>query len=235
MNEMLSVIRSSWTNFLDGLKRFIPDLFAMLLIVIAGWVIGKVASFVVRHALRLIRLDALLEKTGTAELLRKANAPPLGRVVGNITFWLVWTAFLLSGMRTIGFSGTDLLIADLVRLVPRLLLALVIVVVGVAVSNFMWRATLLAAVKAKLESAPLLGSFVRAIAFVATGVTALEQLDIARPVMEATFVVTLGAVMLAGAIAFGLGGRHLARRFLEDKLTRRRGAPSVDAREPPHL
>jgi hypothetical protein len=235
MNEMLSVMRSSWSNFLDLLRRFIPQVFAMLLIVIAGWVIGKVASAFVRYGLHILRLDALLEKTGTAELLRKANAPPLGRMIGKLTFWLVWLAFLLSGMRTVGFSGTDLLIADLVRLVPRVLVAIVILVAGVAISNFLWRATLLAAVNAKLTSAPLLGGFVRAIAFVATGVMALEQLDIARAVMEAAFVIAFGAVMLAAAIAFGLGGRHLARRFLEDKLTPRREASSGEANEPPHL
>lgn len=231
MNDVLSVLRSAWGNFLELLKRFIPQLIAMLLIVIAGWVIAKIASFAIQRLLRLMRLEALLEKAGAAEFLRHARAPAPERIVAKAVFWIVWLAFLLSGMHALGLSGTDLLIADLVRLVPRLLIATAIALMGVALSNFVWRATLLAAVNAQLPSARLIGGFVRTVLLFATAAMALEQLDVARQVVHAAFMVSFGAVMLAGAIAFGLGGRGLARRFLEEKLARK----PVNPDEPPHV
>jgi hypothetical protein len=231
MDDVLSVLRSAWSNFLELLKRFIPQLIAMLLIVVVGFLIAKIASFTVQRLLRLVRFEALLEKAGAASLLRQARAPAPERIVAKAVFWIVWLAFLLSGMHALGFAGTDLLVADLVRLVPRLLIATAIVLVGVALSNFLWRATLLAAVNARLPSARLIGGFVRAVLLFATAAMALEQLDVARQVVHAAFMTAFGAVMLAGAIAFGLGGRSLARRFLEEKLARKPDEPEG----PPHV
>lgn len=234
MDDVVSVLRSAWGNFLELLKRFIPQLIAMLLIVLAGWVIAKLASLVVQRLLRLMRFESLLEKAGATALLRHTHAPAPERIVGKAVFWIVWLAFLLSGLHALGFSGTDLLIADLVRLVPRLLIASAIVLIGVALSNFVWRSTLLAAVNARLPSAKLIGGFVRAVLLFATAAMALEQLDVARQVVHAAFMTIFGAVMLAGAIAFGLGGRGLARRFLEEKLARKRDEPE-GPEEPPHV
>lgn len=231
MDDVLSVLRSSWGNFLELLQRFIPQLIAMLLIVFAGFVIAKVASFTVQRLLRLIRIDSLLEKAGTAAILRQAHAPAPAVIVGKVVFWVVWLAFLLSGMHALGFAGTDLLIADLVRVVPRLLIATALVVMGVALSNFVWRATLVAAVNAHLPSARMIGGFVRAVLLFTTAAMALEQLDVARQVVHGAFMAAFGAVMLAGAIAFGLGGRGLARRFLEEKLARK----PEERDEPPHV
>ncbi len=235
MDEMLSFLRSSWQSFLELLKRFIPQLFAMILVVVAGFVIAKIAAFLVRRVLRLIRFDSLLEKTGTAALLKQANAPPAESVACKAVFWMVWLAFLLSGMHALGITGADALAADVVRLFPKLLVAIVIAVVGIALSNFLWRATLLAAVNARLSSARLMGGLVRVVMLVATASMALEQLDIARQIIHSAFVVAFGAAMLAGAIAFGFGGRHHARRFLDEKLSRKDEEPGKGKVEPPHL
>ncbi len=232
MDDVISVLRSAWTNFLELLKRFLPQLIAMILIVVAGWLIAKLSALVVQRMLRLLRFDSLLERSGTAAFLRQARAPAPERIVGKAVFWLVWIAFFLSGLHALGFTGTDLLVADLVRLVPKLVIATAIVLVGVALSNFVWRATLLAAVNARLPSARLIGGFVRAVLLFATAAMALEQLDVARQVVLTAFMVAFGAVMLAAAIAFGLGGRGLARRFLEEKLAR---PAEQDREEPPHV
>ena len=231
MDEMLSVLRSSWSNFLELLRRFLPQVLAMLLIVVAGWVIATIAKFIVGRLVRLLKINALLERAGTTELLRKMNAPAIDRIAGRLVFWIVWLAFLFSGMHALGFTGTELLAADLVRLVPKLGVAIVIVVAGVALSNFLWRAALLAAVKARLRSASLIGGLVRVLALVATAAMAFEQLGIAQQVVQSVFVMAFGAVMLAAGLAFGLGGRGLARRVLEEKLAPK----SYDGEEPPHV
>ncbi|MBI4822189.1 MAG: hypothetical protein HY791_38375 [Deltaproteobacteria bacterium] len=231
MDDVVSVLHSSWTNFLELLKRFLPQVLAMLLIVIAGWVIARLAAFVIQRTLQLLHFGTLVEKAGAGALMKQANAPSPERIVAKLVFWIVWMIFMLAGMNALGLQGADLLVADLVRLVPRLIVAVAIVLLGVTLSNFVWRATLLAAVNAGLVSARLIGGFVRAFLLFATAAMALEQLEVAGQVVHGAFMLILGAVMLSGAIAFGLGGRDLARRFLEEKLARR-----PDERDgPPHV
>lgn len=231
MDDILTLLHTAWASFLELLLRFIPQLIAMLLIIIAGWVIAKLSAFVVRRLLRFVHFEAILERTGATALLQKTRAPSPDLIVGKVVFWIVWLAFLLSGMRALGFASADLLIADLVHLVPQLVVALVILLVGIALSTFVWRATLLAAVNANLPAPRVIGGFVRMMMSLATVAMALEQLNVARQVVLASFMVIFGAVMLSAAIAFGLGGRGLARRFLEEKLKRRHEEPE----EPPHV
>jgi hypothetical protein len=77
----------------------------------------------------------------------------------------------------------------------------------------------------------LIGGLVRVLALVATAAMAFEQLGIAQQVVQSVFVMAFGAVMLAAGLAFGIGGRGLARRVLEEKLAPR----SYDGEEPPHV
>ncbi|MEA2749584.1 MAG: hypothetical protein QOI41_3727, partial [Myxococcales bacterium] len=176
------------------------------------------------------RISTLAERSGLAELLKKAEAPPLDWVVGTIVFWLILLAVLLSGLSALGFAGSGLLAADVARFVPKLFVAIVILIAGVSVTNFLWRATLLAAVNARVPSARFIGGLVRVLALVGTLAMALEQLEVASDAVRVAFTLAFGAVMLAAAIAFGLGGRGLAQRFLEEKLLRKN-----EAEEPPHV
>jgi hypothetical protein len=128
---------------------------------------------------------------------------------------------LLIAFQALGLSGMELLVADFVRFVPRLGAAILVLVIGFLVSGLAWRASLLAAVSAGMQGSKLLGMLVRSLVIVATVAMALEQIEIGRGVMHTAFALVFGAVMLATAIAFGLGGRHLARRFLEDRLLAR--------------
>jgi len=108
-----------------------------------------------------------------------------------------------------------------VQFLPRLFVAGAIVLAGILVSNFAWRATLLAAVNARLPSARLLAGGLRLVIAATSVAIALEQIKVATAVVLTAFAIAFGAVMLGLAIAFGLGGRDVAKRLLEQQFTTR--------------
>ncbi|MDB5214955.1 MAG: conserved rane protein of unknown function, partial [Myxococcaceae bacterium] len=177
-SEILNLLHTAWSNFLELLTHFLPRVLAMVMIIVAGWVFAALGRFVVRRAMRIGRISTLAERSGLAELLKKAEAPPLDWVVGTIVFWLILLAVLLSGLSALGFAGSGLLAADVARFVPKLFVAIVILIAGVSVTNFLWRATLLAAVNARVPSARFIGGLVRVLALVGTLAMALEQLEV---------------------------------------------------------
>lgn len=212
---ILDALSQAWGNFLNGLAGFLPRLVVTLSIVVAGWIMAAVLSFVTRRLLRWVRFNRFAERAGAAELLRKAELPPADTLLASLTFWVVLIGFLLSGLGTLGFAGVETLVADLLRFVPRLLVALVILAAGLAGSNFAWRATLVAAVNAKLPVARLVAEAVRLLILALAVAMALEQVAVAQAVVLTAFAIAFGAVMLGGAIAFGIGGGPIARRILE--------------------
>jgi hypothetical protein len=132
-----------------------------------------------------------------------------------MTFWVVWAAFMLSGLEALGLSGTEDLASGFVLLLPRLVVGIIILVVGLIAANFAWRATLLAAVHADLPSARLLSAGVRWLIIALTVSMALEQIGVAETILLTALAIAFGGVMLGVAIAIGIGGGPVARRLIE--------------------
>jgi len=211
----------AWDNLLDGLSLVVPRVVAMLAIVVFGWLVALILSFVTRRVLGWLKFNALMERTGASQLLKKTDHPPADALVGSLIFWIVWVAFLLSGLGALGFAGMDAIMQGFMLFIPRLIVALVVIAVGMVTANFAWRATLLAAVNANLPSARLLGNAVRFLIVILAVAMALEQIGVAKAVVLTAFAIAFGAVMLGLAIAFGIGGGQVARRILEHQFPER--------------
>jgi hypothetical protein len=229
---IVDAVQQAGVNFVEGLRLFLPRLLTTLSIVLAGWLIAAVVRAFVRRALGWIRFNAACERAGIAPLLRTADLPPADALVASIAFWLVWLGFLLSGVDVLGFAALQGVLATFTAFIPRLLVAAAIIIIAIAAANFAWRATLLAAVNARLPSPRLLAGAVRSLILILGGAMALEQVAVARTIVLAAFAISFGAVMLGLAIAFGIGGGGLARRILDHQFPERDRA-GID--EVPHL
>ena len=218
---ILQTLGEAWTNYLATIRAFLPRLLATASLVLAGWLLGLLLGLVTRKVLGWLRFDAVAERTGAADLLRRAELPPAHRLAGATVFWVVFLGFVLSGIDALGFRGVQGLMADFTRFVPRLVVAFVVLVVGLLVSNFAWRATLIAAVNAKLAPARIVAGTVRLLLVALTVTMTLEQIGVARAVVLTAFAIAFGSVMLAIAIAVGVGASGLARRLLEEHLASR--------------
>jgi hypothetical protein len=218
---ILLTLRETWSGYVEGLRLVIPRLLAMLSVVAAGWLIAALARAVVGRGLGWLRVARLAERTGTAELLRKAELPPAERLVASAVFWVLFLGFLLAGLDALGFSTLQSLRAEVLHLVPRLAGALVILAVGLVIANVVWRIVLLAAVNAGWPSARLVGGTVYFLMVTIAAAMALDHVGLARPIVLTAFTLVVGAVMLALAIAVGVGSGPLVRRLLEDRLAKR--------------
>jgi Mechanosensitive ion channel, conserved TM helix len=225
---IVDTLRQAWSNYLDAIARLLPRVLATLSIVVAGWLLAVVLRLVTRRVLGWLKFNALAERIGAADLLKTVDLPPAATLAGSVVFWLVFIGFLLSGVDALGFSGVQGLMADFVRFVPRLVVAVVIVAVGFVAANFAWRATLLAAVNSRLPSARLVSNAVRFLILILAVAMALEHIAVAQTVVLTAFAIAFGAVMLGVAIALGIGGGGIARRILEQQFPERPKQDTTD-------
>jgi len=222
MNQsVFGQLAAALRQFASSLLAYLPRILAALAILVVGLILAAALRAVASRILRWIRFDQLIERVGAGELLRKIIAAPAHAAVAKAVYWLTWIAVALAALKTLGVSGTDLLLSDFVHFLPRLATAVLVLIVGFLLSSLAWRTSLLAAVSAGMHAAKLLGALVRLLVIVAAIAMALEQVDVGHGVMHTAFAIVFGGVMLAAAIAFGLGGRHAARRFLEQTLLAR--------------
>jgi hypothetical protein len=193
----------------------LPRVFAMIIIVIVGWLVAWIAEFVLRRLLLLARFNRLFESRGISRALSGAALPSPSEMIARIVFWVIWVGFILVGVNALGIVGLQQEIADFISLLPQLVVAFLILFFGFLAANFLSRAALLAAVNANSPSARLVSTFVRFIVLLLALTMAVERIGLGRGVVLVAFAVLFGAIMLGLAIAFGLGGRGIARHILE--------------------
>lgn len=232
IRQIADALAASWANFATGVALFVPRLLAALIIIAVGWILAAVVRGIVRRLLAWVQFDRLVERTGASEMLRVAELPRAEILLAEIAFWVIFVGFMLSGVDALEFRALEGMVAGFVRFVPRFVLSLVILAFGMLIANFVWRATLLAAVNGGLPSARLVAGGMRLLVVAISVAMALEQLGLGTTVVLTAFAIAFGAVMLGLAIAFGLGGRDIARHLLEQQV---RSRERRDSDVTPHL
>lgn len=201
-----------------------PKILGMIILIAIGWVIAIAIKMLVRYLLQLVKFPVLCNNVGATQMLSKADLPPPTDLLSGLVFWMTWAAFLMVGISTLGIAVLQEQISRFFLYVPQIFIALVILVIGMLFANFSARAVLLGMVNANVQSARLLSNALRVFLVILTVAMALEQIALAKTVVLIAFSIAFGAVMLGLAIAFGLGGRDVARRFLERQFAEKSGA-----------
>jgi hypothetical protein len=219
---MRDIVVTELTQALQDLARgfahYLPRVIVMLIVAVAGWAIASLLKVIVRSILRLTRFSKLSENSGATQLLNQAALPSSTELLSRFVFWLAWVGFVLLGVSVLGIVGLQEYSARFFLFVPRLFVALLILFFGFLAANFISRAVLLAAVNANFRSSRLLSISIRIIVSIFTLSMVFEVLGVAEQTVRIAFGITFGAIMLGLAIAFGFGGQHLAREFLEKRL-----------------
>jgi len=233
MREMIiSELTQALHDLARGFAHFLPRLIVMLILAFVGWVIAYIVKLVLRSILRLIKFDKLSENAGASQLLTKAALPSATEMLSRFVFWVTWLGFILLGVRVLEILGLQEQIARFFLFLPRLFVAMFILFVGLLAASFFSRAALLAAVNANVPSPRVLSLAVRSVIIVFVLSIAFEELGLAEQTMLVAFGIAFGALMFGLAIAFGIGGRGLAQRFLEKKFVRRKKEDSEDELSP---
>jgi hypothetical protein len=216
----------------QGFAHLLPRLLAMLIIALLGWVVAYVLKAILRGILRIIKFDKLSDNAGATQLLNKAALPSSSELLSRVVFWMVWLGFILLGVQVLGIVGLQEYIGKFFLFLPRLFVALFIVFFGLVAASFFSRAALLAAVNAEFPSPRMLATSIRTIIIVFTVSMAFEQLGLAERTILVAFAIAFGALMLGLAIAFGIGGRDLARQFLERRFLKEKEEQKQDELSP---
>jgi Mechanosensitive ion channel, conserved TM helix len=233
MREMIvSELSQAMHELARGFAHFLPRLIVMLIFAFVGWMIAYVAKVLLLSVLRLVKFDKLSENTGASQLLTKAALPSSSELLGRFVFWVAWLGFILLGVNMLGVLGLQEQIAWFFLFLPRLFVALFIMFFGLLAAGFFSRAALLAAVNADLPSPRLLSTSIRAMIIVFVLSVVFEELGLAQQTMLVAFGIAFGALMLGLAIAFGVGGQDLARRFLERRFVRGKKEENEDELSP---
>jgi hypothetical protein len=202
---------------LTKIMAYLPILLGALIILIVGWIVAKIIRRAVDWLLKTARFDTMADKTGITEILRKGDLNvPASRVVSGLVYWLIIIMVLVMTVDALGLpKGSDVL-ATLFAYIPKVIAALLVLVVAMFLASFVSGIVRTAAGNANLPRPELIAGISRWAIIIFAVTIAMEELGIAPLLVGTAFNIILGGVVLALALAFGLGGRDAAARYIEE-------------------
>jgi hypothetical protein len=221
--EKLDMLLEPVRAFLVQVGAFLPRLALAVVVVIAGWLLAKVVKFAVVKGLRAINFNVLTERAGMDGFLQQGGIrSDTTGILGLIVYWLVILAALVIGSNSLGLTQVTDLLRDVVLFLPKVVVALLILAFGAYFARFIANAVLTYCKNIGLQDADLLARLAQyaIIAFVV--LIALDHLDVGGRIIHQSFLIILAGVVLALALAFGLGGRDWAASLLERWWPKRR-------------
>jgi hypothetical protein len=222
--EWKNLVVEPVTQMLSKILAYLPVLLGALLILIIGWIVAKAIKRLVDWLLKIVRFDTLADKAGISEILRKGDLRISAReVVSSIVYWLIIIMVLVMAVDALGLPKSSDILASLFAYVPKVIVALLVLIVAMFLANFVSGIVRTAAGNANLPKPEILAGVSRWAIIIFAITIALEQLGIAPLLVTATFNIILGGLVLALALAFGLGGKDAAAKYLEELKQRRSG------------
>jgi small-conductance mechanosensitive channel len=201
---------------LDAFFAFIPQLIGAVLILIIGYIVAKILQAVVSRVLKAIGFDGWMERGGIKQFFDRAQTRETpATVLGKLVFWFVFIIAITMAADALGIQQVSEVLAQLIAYIPSIIAAILILILAALVANF------LSGIVRGATGSDVLSSIARYAIIIYAGFAALTELGIAVQLTAPTFLIVLGAVALAAAIAFGWGGRDVAKDLIEKYYDRR--------------
>jgi hypothetical protein len=193
----------------------LPNVLGALFLIIIGWFIARILSFVVRKALKVIQFDKLIEKINVDAILEKAHITiKPSDIIGKFVYWVILLLFLVTASDTLGWNVVSQSIHDLIAYLPKLFSAIVIFVLGLYIANFVRTGLKGLFDSLSITSGNMISTFAFYLIAIIITLTALSQAGVDTTIITSNVTLIVGGIVLAFAISFGFGSRNVLTNIL---------------------
>jgi hypothetical protein len=217
---MIETLRKVFEGALDRLQyhvtTYLPSLLVALTLVLGAYLIAVLARWMIYRIFKGLTIDKFLRQSGIAFMVDSSGRLRATRLVGETVYWSILLSGVLLGVNVFGTDLTTQIIQSFVFLLPKLVVAGLILLAGAWLGQYLGRSMLVWAVNEDFPTPRRLAAVVRILIMFVAVVVAADQLNFARSVFLAAFIIFVGGAVLAASLAIGFGSRGL-QRFLEER------------------
>jgi Conserved TM helix len=214
--QSIDMLLDTTREFLHQIAVFVPRLALALMVVVVGWLLAKALRFAVEKGLRAVNFGVLTERAGTDHFLQQGGLRgDTTTLFGLFTYWVVILAALMIAFNGLGATYITDLLQRVELFAPKVLVAMLVIVFGSYFARFVGEAVNTYCVDAQIPDADILGKIARYLIMTFVVMIALSQIEVGGDIVQRTFLILLFGLVLALALAFGIGGKDWAAAMLE--------------------
>lgn len=212
----LEEFAASWQNLWADIVHVLPRLLLATVLLVLGWALARLVRRLAIRGLRLLRVDALAERSGIEDFLVEGGVRQTAvTLLANLLYWMVVFGVLLAILNSLGMVAARHLLDEVVLYLPRVFAAVIVLMFGTLFARFVRGAAYTYLNNVGIAGARLIAALAQWAVLLFVLSLALEQLAVQSQVLVSAFQFAFGGLCLALALAFGLGGREWAARILD--------------------
>ena len=216
--DLFGVLEMSFYSLWNDVLAYIPSVLIALLVLIVGWIIAGSLKVVIESIFAKLKVNDALDKAGVDTLAQKAGYKlKAGVFVGTLVKWFVILVFFVAALEILNLDQVTIFFRDVVLgYLPKVIVSVLILLVSTIVANVASASVTAGARAAEIKTAELLGTLTRYSILVFAVLAVLSQLNIAAELVNTLFMGIVFAGSLAIGLAFGLGGKEAASRYIAE-------------------
>lgn len=211
------VLITSFQDVWSGVANFLPLLVVSIIVFVVGLIIASALGKIVEQVVSALKVDKALENLGVEEVVHKAGLKlDSGAFLGGLIKWFFIVVFLVAAIDVLGLNQVNEFLSNVVLVyLPNVIIAVLLLIAGALIAGTMQRIVVSSAKAANITSAGALGGIAKWSIWVFAVLAALYQLGIVGDLIQTLFTGFVGMLAIAGGLAFGLGGKDVAAKYIE--------------------
>ena len=209
------ILRQATEHVAEHVAEFLPGVLVSAVLVLLTFVVATLVRSLLARGLRAVEFDRRAGQLGLGVSGGWPSATNASQTVATVAYWAIVVLGLLASLTALNATMPSQLAMSVFEYVPHLLAALVILLVGAVAARLLARSVLIGAVNMRIQSARLLSLAAKWLVQIVAIAMALDHLGIGRTILFLAFGILFGGIVLAAALALGLGARDIVSRSLE--------------------
>jgi small-conductance mechanosensitive channel len=218
MNELPNISQiliNTFNSLITQLISFVPKLIGAAVILLIGYLVAKITAFVVKNVLDKIGLDKVGEKLNEIGIVKQLKTEiKLSKIVAKVLYYFILLIFVMAATDTLGVAAITSIVAMLVNFIPRLIAAAIMLQVGVLFADAIKKGVVSLCKSFNVPSAKLIGNIVFFFFLIITIISALGQAGINTTLLESSFNLMIGGVIMAFAVGYGFASRDILANII---------------------
>lgn len=211
-SDLITSLRATWLQILDVL----PTILTAVLLLLLGWIVARIGRRLAIKAFRFLRVDTLAEKFGVEGFLIQGGVEFTAvTLLGGLVYWSVLFLTFVALLNMLAVPAGVELLERIVLFIPNVLVAVIVLIFGSVTSRFVGSVTFTYLNNVGSKAAAPIAAIARFALLGFVVAMAVEQLALKSAILVSGFQIAFGALCLALALAFGLGGREWAAKILD--------------------
>ena len=209
---LIASFENLWVKFVD----FLPSFLGAIAVFVIGWIVAVALANVVRRLIDFLQVDALVERLNIHKVFERADVDlSIAKLIAWIVKWFLIIAFLIAAADILEWDQVTEFLTKVANYIPQVFIAVVILVAGIVAADFTYNVVAKAVKSTGVVSPHFVAGVAKWSILIFSVIAALDQLDIGRTLLTTLVQGFVATIAIGAGLAFGLGGKEHASKFLD--------------------